>query len=649
MKSSSTLSRPRRLGRCLRTERLEDRRMLAVSAQEQLFIYMLNRARHNPVAYQQEAGLSVDLSGVAARPPLAVNDDLSDSAQYHTDDMTVAPYYFGHQSQHTGEWPNEMARDQGYVLEASWPNNANYIESLVAGTFINNAALALSTLIVDEGVPDLGHRKHLLGTDEFNAGNREIGVGYSVNSSATYTNYWAIHGTRTSTNDIFLTGVVYNDTNGNGRYDLNEGLPNVNVSTGTLGLLTNASGGWSIEVPAAGTYTVTTTGGGFSGTGTATVTTSQNIEIDFISGNPQGLVNFAPPAPPPVDVTNAVGLFNPGTSTFFLRNTNTPGPANSVFGYGPANAGWQPIAGDWNADGVTTVGLYNPATGTFYLRNSLSGGVADLVFTFGPANAGLTAIAGDWNGDGRDTIGLYGQSTGAFFLRNTNSAGVADHAFQFGATNANWQPIAGDWNGNGTDNIGLFSPSAGAFFLKNSHAGGVADAAFFYGPANSGWLPLAGDWNGDGTDSIALYSRVSGAFFQRNTNTAGIADNVFGYGPSGVTWTPLAGDWNGTSGASAGLAGAMVLAGPDSPGGSSSNDAGDADGVLALLSPNPAQSIVDLVLAYQEDVKDLVESGDHRSLGSNIRQLSRQLARDIREAQRELIDRLLEMQEDWLL
>jgi hypothetical protein len=61
--------------------------MLAVSAQEQLFIYLLNRARANPVAYQQEAGLSVDLSGVAARPPLAVNDDLSDSAQYHSDDM----------------------------------------------------------------------------------------------------------------------------------------------------------------------------------------------------------------------------------------------------------------------------------------------------------------------------------------------------------------------------------------------------------------------------------------------------------------------------------------------------------------------------------------------------------------------------------
>jgi len=407
MSFSNTPSRRRSAPR-LRTERLEDRRLLAVSPQEQLFIYMLNRARHDPVAYQQEAGLSVSLSGVAARPPLAVNNDLSDSAQYHSDDMIVAPYYFGHQSP-TGEWPNEMVRDQGYALDAAWPNNDNYVESLVAGTNFSTAGLALSTLIVDEGIPDLGHRKHMLGIDDFNAGNREIGVGYAFNNSATYKNYWTIHSTRTNTSAMFLTGVVFNDTNGNGRYDLNEGLPNVTVSTGSLGLLTNEAGGWSIQVPSAGSYTVTASGGGFSGTAQAVATVNGNVEVDFISGNPQGIVNFAPPAPPPVDVTNAVGLFSPTASAFLLRNTNTAGPADAVFGYGPPNAGWQPIAGDWNADGAATIGLYNQATGTFYLRNSLTAGVADAVFTFGPANAGLTAIAGDWNGDGRDTIGLYGQ------------------------------------------------------------------------------------------------------------------------------------------------------------------------------------------------------------------------------------------------
>ena len=32
---------------------------------------------------------------------------------------------------------------------------------------------------------------------------------------------------------------------------------------------------------------------------------------------------------------------------FFLRNSNTPGAADITFNYGPAAAGWLPIAGDW--------------------------------------------------------------------------------------------------------------------------------------------------------------------------------------------------------------------------------------------------------------------------------------------------------------
>src|SRR5437762_1208744 len=57
-------------------ERLEDRTLLSITAEEQSFIYLLNRARHDPAAYQQEAKLNADLSAVAPQPPLAVNDKL---------------------------------------------------------------------------------------------------------------------------------------------------------------------------------------------------------------------------------------------------------------------------------------------------------------------------------------------------------------------------------------------------------------------------------------------------------------------------------------------------------------------------------------------------------------------------------------------
>ncbi len=291
-----TKPRSPRRHRWLRVEPLEERVLLSVSAQEQYFVYLLNRARHDPVAYQQEAGLNVDLSYAPRRPPLAINASLFASAGFHAEEM-AAHNYFGHQSQVTGDWPNKMARDHGYALPASWPSNANYIESIAAGTFYSTAAGPLALLIEDPGVSPPGHRNHLLGIDEFNRENREIGVGHGFSSSSLYRNYWVVHATRSSPTDTFLTGVVFRDGNGNLRYDPGEGLGGVTVVAGAFSTATNAAGGWSIKVPA-GTYTVTASGGGFEGTASATASVTENVAVDFISGLSQAMVNFAfPPRP----------------------------------------------------------------------------------------------------------------------------------------------------------------------------------------------------------------------------------------------------------------------------------------------------------------------------------------------------------------
>jgi hypothetical protein len=54
------------------------------------------------------------------------------------------------------------------------------------------------------------------------------------------------------------------------------------------------------------------------------------------------------------------------------------------------------VAGDWTASGKSTVGLYDPSTSAFYLKNANSTGVADTVFSYGAANSGLTPVAGIW-------------------------------------------------------------------------------------------------------------------------------------------------------------------------------------------------------------------------------------------------------------
>jgi hypothetical protein len=240
-------------------------------------------------------------------------------------------------------------------------------------------------------------------------------------------------------------------------------------------------------------------------------------------------------------VGDTVGVVADSTSTFFLRNSHAPGPADVVFGYGPPGAGWIPLAGDWNGDGTDTPGLYAPSTGTFFLKNTNSPGPADLVYSFGPIG-GIVPLVGDWDGDGIDTVGVYLPASATFFLRNVHAPGSADVVFSYGPPNA--VPIAGDWNGDGVDTIGVYVGSTGAFFLKNTNAGGAGDVVFVYGPGGAGWTALAGDWNADGVDTVGLYAPSTGTFFLRDANAGGVADHVFGYGPtSGVK--PVAGNWNG--------------------------------------------------------------------------------------------------------
>ena len=360
------------------------------------------------------------------------------------------------------------------------------------------------------------------------------------------------------------------------------------VTIGTSSSGATGAGDYLLSVatvtPLSCSYSIAPTSQSFSstaGTGTATVTANPGCAWTAVSNNPSfititsggagtgnGTVNYSVAlnsacaartgtmtiAGQTFTVTQAAancgtdtaGLYNPTTSTFFLRNSNSIGVADVSFAYGPAGAGWTPVVGDWNGgDGIDTPGLYNPATGAFFLRNLNSIGVADLSFSYGPGGLGWIPLVGDWNGDGVDTIGLYNPATGGFFLRNSNSTGVADMTFSFGPGGLGWIPLTGDWNGDGFDTVGLYNPATGGFFLKDSNSTGVADVTFSFGPGGLGWKPLVGDWDGDGVDTVGLYNPTTGGFFLKNANSFGVADVLFSYGPGGLGWLSLAGDWNG--------------------------------------------------------------------------------------------------------
>jgi hypothetical protein len=269
------------------------------TAEEQHGIYVINKARSNPTLYGQNIG--VDLSDVPARPPLAVNRKLTASARVKCEEMAQHDY-FAHVSEVTGLGPNQYIVDQGYDLfgqglDHQW-GTTNNTESLAWGfNTVETYRSAIKLLVIDEGVPSLGHRRHLLGIDDYYARMREIGCGRAETG---LDRYYAVHLAYVSTSDRFLTGVVYVDENENGQFGLGEGIGGVTVRAGNHVTTTMSEGGWSLAVPN-GTYDVICSGGGFEGTASSRVVMSgDNIAIDFRSGYPRGEVNFewrdGPPA-----------------------------------------------------------------------------------------------------------------------------------------------------------------------------------------------------------------------------------------------------------------------------------------------------------------------------------------------------------------
>ena len=356
----------------------------------------------------------------------------------------------------------------------------------------------------------------------------------------------------------------------------------------------------------AGGTAVTITGTGFTGatavdfgtTAATNVVVASATQITATSPAGTGVVDVtvvtpggASPVNSPADQFSYValtttGLYNPSTSTFSLRNTNSAGNADATFVYGTAGAGWIPIAGDWDGSGTVTIGLYNPQTSIFYLRNTNTAGYVDTTFQYGPA--GLPAgsqwipLAGDWDGNGTDTVGLYNPVTSVFYLRNTNSLqsandkGFADVTFTYGMPGAGWIPIAGDWNNDGKDTIGLYNPVTSVFYLRNTTSLqnasdlGYADVTFAYGAPGAGWKPIAGDWNGDGYDTMGLYDPSQSKFYLRNTTSLqgsgdkGYADVAFTFGTAGAGLLPIAGVWNG-AGSPLMAAGGSVVASANVP------------------------------------------------------------------------------------
>lgn len=540
-------------GAHLSLELLEDRTApagLVPTATEQFFLERLNDARADPAAYGRSIGL--DLSTVLAAPPLAFNTLLEQAARDHSQDM-ITRNYRGHFTPE-GLSPTDRIAATGYVSRNTGESltwyNASGPASYITG--VSNpekqAEDRLRDLIIDQGVPNLGHRIHLLAIDPSARLQREVGVGEydRTLSSGSIQNYdlaYSIDSALSSTEArAFLTGVVYTDANGDNRYNVGEGLGNVTVTASNNGgsVTTWASGGYSLPL-SPGTYTITFSGSAL-GTGTITQTVTIGTSNVRLNVKPSMASN---PTPPPAGGGTTTG--GGGTTT---GGTTTPtGGPTSTGGGNVTLAGTTTVPTRTSTD-FDKIGVYRPGDGSWSLDSDGSRGftsVDRVYFQFSPP--GITPVVGDWTNRGRDSIGNFQGGTWTLDLNDNGTVDAGDTTFVFGQ--AGDKPLVGNWYGRGTQ-VGVFRGQAdgsGRFLLdtNNNHQLDAGDESFIFGAANDNIV--VGDWTGDGITKVGVFRANpdgSGtALFSLDTNNdhnfvGGDAVFVFGVATDSI----VIGDWN---------------------------------------------------------------------------------------------------------
>lgn len=147
----------------------------------------LNAVRSDPPAYSDELG--VDLSEVEKRPELIWNENLATAAYNKVKDMAENDY-FSHVDL-DGYGMNYRINEAGfyladYLLQSKTANN---FESIAAGTKHDSGKIMIQLFIIDKNIPDLGHRKHLLGMTDFWAESEYCGIGFYKQPGSKYTHY----------------------------------------------------------------------------------------------------------------------------------------------------------------------------------------------------------------------------------------------------------------------------------------------------------------------------------------------------------------------------------------------------------------------------------------------------------------------------
>lgn len=262
------------------------------TAQEQLMLELINRARLDPAAEAKR--LHIDLNdGLAggsitnaSKAPLAFNSLLIDAARAHSRWMSDTDIL-----SHTGKngsLPEDRIQSAGYKLVDSgnnaWETGENIAYSyLSSGTGGISKALTAAVYVDFDGLMNSAYHRHNILYESF----REVGIGqyagtYKVNgvnqSTEFQTQDYAVSG-----RNYFITGVIYKDANDSDFYDVGEGVRGTVVASGGARMTSWSAGGYQLAFRDAGDASVSFTTGRTKIQVTARLE-AENAKIDLVDG-----------------------------------------------------------------------------------------------------------------------------------------------------------------------------------------------------------------------------------------------------------------------------------------------------------------------------------------------------------------------------
>ncbi|MBJ6127588.1 CAP domain-containing protein [Microvirga splendida] len=233
--------------------------MSQATSYEQLMLELVNRERAK-----------------AGAQPLAFNGDLNESADAHSDWMISADVF-----NHTGlggSSPHQRMIDAGYSFTGSYASGENIAwASLRDPSGLQDEVEFLHTNLMNSP----GHKANIL-----NGNFQEIGIGFQTGGYLTWDAAFVTQNFARSGSKAFLTGVAMDDKDGDRFYDIDEGLGSITVSAVSASgakytTSTGSGGGYSLAL-AAGTYTVTFSGGGYAPVTQQVTIGSANVKLDLI-------------------------------------------------------------------------------------------------------------------------------------------------------------------------------------------------------------------------------------------------------------------------------------------------------------------------------------------------------------------------------